>query len=221
MRRSNAGAPPPLLSPNPNPVDISISTDLSPPLSHTVHPAQARGRNSASNSNSTSPLSSTAGGLSSPGTSPSSSPTSPFLKIYRRLSSRSADRVEARSRSQSPFNLPAALRSRPSLILLRRRPSTVDLALDEERSRCDENSVEKQGLELLEPRPVGPVDIPMDLNASVSPSERADDNNNDNAGNEHNNSLLLSPSRQQQSQPQQQQPRFVMGGIAEVLEGRG
>lgn len=32
--------------------------------------------------------------------------------------------------------------------------SKIDLALSEERSRCDEDSVERQGLGLMEPRPV-------------------------------------------------------------------
>ena len=113
----------------------------------------------------------------------------------------------------------------------------MDLALDEERCRCDEDSIEKQGLDLLEPRPVGPVGIPMDLNANVSGrtgstgnSDYHNDNGNGNGndnGNEHNEnektgsiaaSSCLSPTWQPQSQ---QQPRFVMGGIAEVMEGRG
>ncbi|KAJ5794032.1 hypothetical protein N7457_000631 [Penicillium paradoxum] len=47
----------------------------------------------------------------------------------------------------------AVLRGRSSMIL-RRRLSKIDLALSEERSRCNEDSIERQGLGLMEPRPV-------------------------------------------------------------------
>ena len=110
------------------------------------------------------------------------------------------------------------------MLLLRRQPSTVDLALEEERSRCDADSVEKQGLDLLEPRPVlGPIDIPMDLNASLS-EQRVDNNNNNDASSDHHQQQQQNCSEKVPpplSAGQQQQPRFVMGGIAEVMEGRG
>jgi hypothetical protein len=47
----------------------------------------------------------------------------------------------------------AVLRGRSSRIL-RQRPSKTDLALSEERLRCNEDSIERQGLGLMEPRPV-------------------------------------------------------------------
>ncbi|KAJ5166795.1 uncharacterized protein N7482_005576 [Penicillium canariense] len=86
----------------------------------------------------------------------------------------------------------AVLRGRSSLMVVRRRPSAVDMALSEERSRCDENSIERQGLDLMEPRPV-------DMNQH----RRMD---------LHRNSIFRAAAVQQ--------PRFVMGGIFEVMEGR-
>ncbi|KAJ5185367.1 hypothetical protein N7491_006764 [Penicillium cf. griseofulvum] len=47
----------------------------------------------------------------------------------------------------------AVLRGRSSRVL-RQRPSKTDLALSEERLRCNEDSIERQGLGLMEPRPV-------------------------------------------------------------------
>ncbi|OQE41088.1 hypothetical protein PENCOP_c005G08541 [Penicillium coprophilum] len=70
----------------------------------------------------------------------------------------------------------AVLRGRSSMVL-RQRPSKTDMALSEERSRCDEDSIERQGLGLMEPRPV-------DLGVG------------------------------------DMTPKFVMGGIFEVMEGR-
>lgn len=39
-------------------------------------------------------------------------------------------------------------------MVIRRRLSKIDLVLSEERSRCDEDAIERQGLGLMEPRPV-------------------------------------------------------------------
>ncbi|KAI9036420.1 uncharacterized protein KD926_001823 [Aspergillus affinis] len=64
----------------------------------------------------------------------------------------------------SPFRLSAcslfgASSSSPrpsSTIFLRRRPSRTEVALREERWRAEEDSIERLGLEMLEPRPSGP-----------------------------------------------------------------
>lgn len=48
----------------------------------------------------------------------------------------------------------AVLRGRSSMMVLRSRPSKIDMVLTEERSRCDGNPIERQGLGLMEPRPV-------------------------------------------------------------------
>ncbi|RJE26371.1 hypothetical protein PHISCL_01258 [Aspergillus sclerotialis] len=149
--------------------------------------------------------------LSSAATSPASSPpTSPFRRgMYRNLS-RSPDNHD--NRSQSPLRLPASLR-RSSLVVLRGRPSAVDLALSEERSRCDEDSVERQGIDLMEPRPVDPLSIPMDLDANVFPTS----NCNASRGSFQSMTQVQSPAQGQARSPSH--PRFVMGGIFEVMEG--
>ena len=151
--------------------------------------------------------------LSSNATSPASSPpTSPFrLGQYRSLS-RSPDGRD--KRSQSPFRLSVSLR-RSSLALLRRHPSAVELALSEERSRCDEDSIERQGLNLMEPRPVDPLAIPMDLDVNLFP----DFNNGYGSFQSLNQIQTLSRGQTQERNPQR--PRFVMGGIFEVMEGSG
>lgn len=217
MRRSNRDNIPPPLSPSA--FDLPVGTEL--PL-----PPQVRGR-TAYNDHSYPAYSyaSSSSPFSSAATSPASSPTSPFRRIYRGLSSSRSDAEAAtRSRSQSPFSLHSILRGRRSLIILRHRPSPVDLALSEERSRCDGNSIERQGLNLMEPRPVDPVDIPMELNASVSGSQ------NGHVGSGNNSKMDLpssasSPTRLSATMPPSQsqsqlQPRFVMGGIDEMMEGR-
>lgn len=147
--------------------------------------------------------------LSSAATSPTSSPpNSPFRHgLYRKLS-RSPDSHD--NRSQSPPGYPISPR-RSSLVVLRGRPSAVDLALSEERNRCDGDAIERQGLNLMEPRPVDPVAIPMDLNASVLPGWNAS------RGSFQSLNQVQAQSQGQSRNPQQ--PRFVMGGIFEVLEG--
>ncbi|KAE8355548.1 hypothetical protein BDV28DRAFT_34463 [Aspergillus coremiiformis] len=145
---------------------------------------------------------STASPLSSTTNSPTSSPTSPFRRFNRGYRPTSGSRSDTSdSRSQSPFRLSSVFR-RPSLVFLGHRPSKVDLALSEERSRCDEDAIERQGLNLMEPRPVDPVGIPMDLNANIFSSVAGD------------------RSSAQSQSSRMSQPRFVMGGIFEVMEGR-
>lgn len=94
----------------------------------------------------------------------------------------------------------AVLRGRSSMMLLRRRPSAVDMALTEERSRCDGDAIERQGLDLMEPRPV-------DMNANM----------NVNGGSIAERASLGASG---EGRAGVQQPRFVMGGIFEVMEGR-
>ncbi|KAJ5491209.1 hypothetical protein N7539_002776 [Penicillium diatomitis] len=102
----------------------------------------------------------------------------------------------------------SVLRGRSSLMVLRRRPSAVDRALSEERSRCDEDAIERQGLDLMEPRPVDmqlPITMLMEEPAAI-----------------HRRSPSTSSGR---SDPDSRStaahhPCFVMGGIFEVMEGR-
>ncbi|PGH01381.1 hypothetical protein GX51_05313 [Blastomyces parvus] len=151
---------------------------------------------------------------SSPLSSPDSSPTS---RSRRHRFSTSMSRMCSRSRSGSPLTMRSATSSlRLSSLLLRRRPSAVDLALSEELCRCNEDSVEKLGLGLMEPRPVDPILAPLvvgDADATMNMNM-----NNGNMGLlfeleqdghiNHTDSLRIGSK-----------PRFVMGGIFEVMEG--
>ncbi|KAF7588842.1 hypothetical protein BBP40_005089 [Aspergillus hancockii] len=167
--------------------DLSLHTSFQPPQDRVC----SDGYSTAS------PLSST---TNSPTSSPTSSPFRRFNRGYRAISGSRSDPGDPGSRSQSPFRLSSVFR-RPSLVFLRHRPSKVDLALSEERTRCDEDAIERQGLDLMEPRPVDPVGIPMDLNANVY-------------------SVAGDRSSVQSQSSRLSQPRFVMGGIVEVMEGR-
>lgn len=142
--------------------------------------------------------------LSSASGSPTSSPASSWPFRKHRFS---ASNTNSRDRSQSPFSniIPFAFR-RSSPFFLRRRPSAVDLALSEERSRCDEDNVERVGLSLMEPRPVDPIPIAMDLNSHVLEDVSSQ-----------RSSWAQSSQCSMRTGPQQ--PRYVMGGIVEVMEG--
>lgn len=87
-------------------------------------------------------------------------------------------------------------------MVLRRRPSAVDMALNEERSRCDGDAIERQGLDLMEPRPV-------DVNATVHRGAGC-----------HDSRVSTGLREGGDGRSSVQQPRFVMGGIFEVMEGR-
>lgn len=162
----------------------------------------------------------------SPMTSTSSAPTSlspsPSFTTLRGLvrkhrfsgsSAAASSSSGSRSRSRSPFTLHSAASSlRFSPLPLRRRPSAVELALREERSRCDEDSLERQGLGLMEPRPDvdRPTPIAMDPDASLFGvlNLPADEMERQQHG-------LFRSQMHHHHHP----PPFVMGGIFEVMEG--
>lgn len=77
------------------------------------------------------------------------------------------------------------------------------MALTEERSRADGNEIERQGLDLMEPRP---VDMNVDRKGSSSAAGACDGRAGLGFGGDGRRGV--------------QQPRFVMGGIFEVMEGR-
>ena len=111
----------------------------------------------------------------------------------------------ARSRSASPLAFCSPSSRRLGSFLLRRRPSAVDLALSEERSRCSEDSIEKRGIGLMEPRPVDPIPTAMDMEINMLSTldSRSDEHHL------HGHPLWF-----------RHQPTFVMGGIFEVMEGQ-
>ncbi|KAK2784551.1 hypothetical protein FQN52_008972 [Onygenales sp. PD_12] len=155
----------------------------------------------------------------SPPCSPDSSPTS---TSRRRRFSASLSLNRMRSRSGSPFTMRSASASssfRLSSLILRRRPSAVDLALSEERCRCSEDAVEKIGLAMMEPRPVDPMPVPvpvmmmdMDMDTDMN-MDRMLDFEAEGVHNNNNNNYYVDALRIGS------QPRFVMGGIFEVMEG--
>ncbi|KAK2792198.1 hypothetical protein FQN50_010048 [Emmonsiellopsis sp. PD_5] len=149
----------------------------------------------------------------SPPCSPDASPTS--TTTSRRHHRFSLNRM--RSRSGSPFTMRSASASgssslRLSSLILRRRPSAVDLALSEERCRCSGDSVEKIGLGMMEPRPVDPMPMPVstimmeDTDMGMNSMDRMVDFEAE--GSYYVDALRIGS-----------QPRFVMGGIFEVMEG--
>jgi hypothetical protein len=94
-------------------------------------------------------------------------------------------------------------------MIVRRRPSAVDMALSEERCRCDENAIERQGLDLMEPRPVD-MNLHSNLNMHMGL----------NMGLGQRNSGSRASIGSDTRSVVVQQPRFVMGGIFEVMEGQ-
>ncbi|EPS25699.1 hypothetical protein PDE_00633 [Penicillium oxalicum 114-2] len=102
----------------------------------------------------------------------------------------------------------SVLRGRSSLMVLRRRPSAVDRALSEERYRCDEDAIERQGLNLMEPRPVD-MQLPISMLTGETSLFHCRSPSASSAQSELDG--LSAPA---------QHPRFVMGGIFEVMEGR-
>ncbi|KAA8652017.1 hypothetical protein EYZ11_012092 [Aspergillus tanneri] len=147
----------------------------------------------------------------------SSSPLRRFYRGRRPISDARSDRTTTtgtattespRSHSQSPLRLSmSSMFFRPA-VLLRQRPSKVDLALSAEQTRADKDAIERQGLQLMEPRPVDPVAVLLDVVALGHESEPELE------------SLGDRTSRLSQASSRWSQPRFVMGGIFEVMEGR-
>ncbi|KAL2835899.1 hypothetical protein BJY01DRAFT_222829 [Aspergillus pseudoustus] len=113
-------------------------------------------------------------------------------------------------------------------VLLRRRPSNIDTVLRQERTRCDVDVIERQGLSLLEPRPVDldPIGTGMGFGIDtriqqlqpVTPAQvpTMTSENSDTSENR-----LSSGSTESIRAKRLSQPRFVLGGIFEVMEGRG
>lgn len=85
----------------------------------------------------------------------------------------------------------------------------MDLALSEEAVRCEESSVERIGLGLMEPRPVEPLPTVLDEGVDGEGASALDEGGE--KGDEGN-------VKEEKKTPLK--PRYVMGGIFEVMEGR-
>ncbi|CEN62369.1 hypothetical protein ASPCAL09004 [Aspergillus calidoustus] len=119
-------------------------------------------------------------------------------------------------------------------IPLRRRPSNIDTILRQERTRCDVDVVERQGLSLLEPRP---VDLEPISGASmgfgidtriqqlymqpVAHAQIPTMTSDESSGFRENRLSSGSADSTSIRSRRLSQPRFVLGGIFEVMEGRG
>lgn len=199
---------------------LSLHTSFDPQISRRQPPPQDRPT--------TTPLSSTT-------TSPTSSPTSPAsittaannnINNPRRCLFHPHPRTFSSIEPTTPPLSASGSRSPPRTpVLLRRRPSKIDMALSAERSRYDCDAIERQGLDLLEPRPVDPAFAfePLTLGLGCSCEEVW-------AAREAGSRLSgMSASRYSESgsscssysrEGRMAQPKFVMGGIFEVMEGR-
>lgn len=99
-------------------------------------------------------------------------------------------------------------------MIVRRRPSAVDMALSEERCRCDGNAIERQGLDLMEPRPVD-MNVTMNMNINMNTSLSLN-----HMGVARRGSVSRASVGSDTRSVLVQQPRYVMGGIFEVMEGQ-
>lgn len=159
----------------------------------------------------TSPLSSTSTITSSSPTL-SSSPTSPSLSptsLHHIRNPRSiSDKLNPSSLSYN--------HNHGTGMILRRRPSNIDTALRQERSRASLNTIERQGLDLLEPRPVDLDTVGINTQMQVHTSQtRLPVHDCRDHG------RLSSGSQEGLDRVRLSQPKFVMGGIFEVMEGSG
>ncbi|KAL4886545.1 hypothetical protein BJY04DRAFT_74734 [Aspergillus karnatakaensis] len=164
----------------------------------------------------TSPLSSTSTILGSSPTLPSS-PTSPSLSptLFQPL------RPGSTSCKLSPNHSHhhKCNQHHSNKTTLRHRPSTIDILLRQERSRASMDSIERQGLDLLEPRPVD-----LDLDSVPEPGGIEARMFSDISSLDSRNRLSYGSDSDRidgEDRKRLSQPRFVMGGIFEVLEGRG
>ncbi|KAJ5729175.1 uncharacterized protein N7483_003683 [Penicillium malachiteum] len=117
------------------------------------------------------------------------------------------------------------------MMVLRRRPSAIDMALSEERSRCDGNAIERQGLDMMEPRPVD-MNMNVNMNVHIAPTSTSMSTDGDSIRNSSTGTRSRvgrgsgsangdsSSNRGSVHMASPNQPRFVMGGIFEVMEGR-
>ncbi|KAL4872771.1 hypothetical protein BDV12DRAFT_193115 [Aspergillus spectabilis] len=169
----------------------------------------------------TSPLSSTSTIIGSCPTLPSS-PTSPSLSptLFQQIRPVSNTKFIPSGHSSHYHhihNLP-----------LRHRPSTIETLLRQERSRATTDSIERQGLDLLEPRPVD-LDLDLDLvSGGIEARMYSGTGEMTVLVTDHKRNRLSCDSMQSVTgsadrglRVRLSQPRFVMGGIEEVMEGRG
>ncbi|KAL4985818.1 hypothetical protein BDW68DRAFT_164410 [Aspergillus falconensis] len=178
----------------------------------------------------------------------SSSPNSPSLSAVQPQHIRKPHLISDKLNIGHSHGGAGSETSTGTAMTLRRRPSNIDILLQQEHSRASIDAIERQGLELLEPRPVdldpvdpvGPVGL-VGINARgvvqsqlqptvtqarlpiQSPVSDAGIGNDCGYGDDKNTraSGRLVGSVQTDGLISHSQPRFVMSGIFEMMEGRG
>ncbi|KAL4766253.1 uncharacterized protein BDW70DRAFT_154938 [Aspergillus foveolatus] len=172
----------------------------------------------------------------------SSSPNSPSLSAVQPQHIRKPHLISDKLNISHSHGGAGSETSTGTTIILRRRPSNIDILLQQEHSRASIDAIERQGLELLEPRPVdfdpvSPVGIsPLGV---VQPQSRPTVTqarlpiqspvSNAGVGNDGGHGVdkytrpqeRLDVTVQMDGLISHSQPRFVMGGIFETMEGRG
>ncbi|KAL4809535.1 hypothetical protein BDV18DRAFT_132268 [Aspergillus unguis] len=163
---------------------------------------------------SASTIASTSPTLPSSPTSPSLSPV-PFHGKHIRNPHPVSDKLKQDQRHHFSISTPTSAwagSSPNTLLRLRRRASNIDTALRQERSRANVDAIERQGLELMEPRP---VDLDLDLGLVSGGIDGRMQGHSHCTMNERQHLLSLGHGGHTS------EPKFVMGGIFEVMEGRG
>ncbi|KAL4816427.1 hypothetical protein BDW67DRAFT_162349 [Aspergillus spinulosporus] len=172
----------------------------------------------------------------------SSSPNSPSLSAVQPQHIRKPHLISDKLNIGHNHGAAGSETSTGTAIILRRRPSNIDILLQQEHSRASIDAIERQGLELLEPRPVdlNPVS-PVGINSrgvvqsqsrpTVAQSRLPIQSpiSNGGIGNDGGHGLdkdtrsqeRLVVSGQMDGLISHSQPRFVMSGIFETMEGRG
>jgi hypothetical protein len=167
----------------------------------------------------------------------SSSPNSPSLPAVQPQHIRKPHLISDKLNISHSHGGAGSETSTGTTIILRRRPSNIDILLQQEHSRASIDAIERQGLELLEPRP---VDLdPFNPRGMVQPQSRPTVTqarlpiqspiSNAGIGNDGGHGVdkdtrpqeRLDVSMQIDGLISHSQPRFVMSGIFETMEGRG
>lgn len=126
------------------------------------------------------------------------------------------------STSSSPSNRRASRIRSP--FFLRRRPSAVDLALEEEQVRAQGDEVERSGLALMEPRPVHVVQAAPCVTSSALMMIGGLDGMMMEEEYTHTQDVFGGMKREREEELLMMgmgsfERPFVMGGIFEVMEG--
>ena len=203
---------------------LSLHTSFDHPQSSRRQPPPQDRPYNNSNSNTTSPTSSptSPGSITAITTTTTNNHTNPLRRCLFHPHQRPFSAIEP---TTPPLSSSGSRSPSRSSVLLRRRPSKIDMALSAERSRYDCDAIERQGLDLMEPRPVDPAfafePLTLGLGCACEDAWAASGagcrlSGASASGYSESRSSCSSYTRE----GRMTQPKFVMGGIFEVMEGR-